>query len=229
VAGLILAGLTGCGVGGASSGGDTGSDGTYTGDYTVTSNNDISANPADVKVVVDANNTGIHFYPYNLENWGIFYLGTEKSIPDNGVYYDYPIGVVPDNMPTRIDCVIDADENDTNSSYLTYSCSDTFEYSTYQSEEYYYGSGVYDDNDSDSGGGIEYVDNDDGTIYNILYIYKNVPTYVYERSVLNDTAYVVGEFDYENGKVVYVPYKEFKPIQVNDLVEFGYGGDENDY
>ena len=62
---------------------------------------------------------------------------------------------------------------------------------------------------------------DDTGIGNFLTIYKNAPTYLYLKPILGNTAYIVGEFNYKNDKVVYSPYKkaQVKNLTNNSLTD----------
>lgn len=58
-------------------------------------------------------------------------------------------------------------------------------------------------------------------IGNFLTIYKNAPTYLYLKPILGNTAYIVGEFNYENEKVVYSSYEkaQVKNLTNNSLTD----------
>ncbi len=62
---------------------------------------------------------------------------------------------------------------------------------------------------------------DDTGIGNSLTIYKNVPTYLYLKPLSGNTAYIVGEFNYKNNKVVYSPYEktQVKNLSNNSLTD----------
>jgi len=51
---------------------------------------------------------------------------------------------------------------------------------------------------------------------NYLAVFKNTPTYLYEKSFLSNTAYVMGEFLYKDSKIIYNPYKKAKTINFTD-------------
>jgi hypothetical protein len=205
---VSIAFLTGCGTGtkGSDSGvlTDSGQN-LYTDDYTgnYTDDGSVDYNCSKIKVTIDENGSHIEITPYDLDYWGTYIVGSTCSDTKNGVYYDNPIEVIFGNGE-NVECslVQNSDENDTNvtDSYLTYYCYGEIDTN-----------GMYFNDDG--------VGEDDGIQSHYLYIYKNFPTYLYERTFIFNTAYIVGEFDYENNSVVYVPYDSAVPVTVQIQTE----------
>ena len=60
-----------------------------------------------------------------------------------------------------------------------------------------------------------YINEDNTDIGDELTIDKSTITYLYEKGLFTNTAYVVGKFTYKEGKLIYTPYEKTKTIKLN--------------